>query len=394
MSLPRIENADVQNQRVFVRADFDLACDARGNISLPYALEKTADTIQGLLTRGASVVLGGHLGDPGNQRGENAGLEKVLDFLGKRLGVPLELVGKNEAFKSDKLKKAAPGEVFLLDNLLNFPGETKNSPDFATKLAEIADISVNDAFAASRYELASTLGIARFLPSFAGGNLYRDADAVQSLLSPDHKPLMLALGGVNLKGKTSLIKYLFQKQLHTLLIGGAIANTFLKSRAVPVGASAFEAEMQVDAFQIIEKAELSHVDLHLPLDYVVAERMEQNAKSKNAGKMDIPEQWQALDIGPKTLSLFEKSLKKAGSILWYGPLGAAEVPRFAKHSLGFARALAKSKARRVVLGQKTVRLLQEANMLDKVGHVCLSSESALKLLMNEPLPGLDALRKK
>ena len=391
VSLPRIDNANVTGKKVFIRTDFGAALDNRGEIAYPSLLKRALPTLELLLNRGASLIIGAHAGTPG-KASKNFSLEGLAELLKELLGRPVEFNKLQTSADLEKLGAISEGEVVLLENLLLHKGEEKNAKDFAGKLSSLADIYVNEAFEASSHNLASMVTLPGLIPSFAGLSLYKEFETYDSLFSRDHRPLVMVLGGIDLEGKVPFLKKII-KNLDNLLLGGGLVYTFLKSRAIPIGNSLFNAELQVDSFQIIEKAELEEVALSLPLDFAIAREFSRDAKSKVVAKMGIPDGWQGLDIGPKTLSQFEKVIKKAGTIFWYGPMGAVELDAFKKGSLGLAKAMSKSKARTIITGESTVAILEESGFGDKIDHVSRSSASVLKILEGRELPGIAALKK-
>lgn len=391
MSLPRIENADVTGKTVFIRTDLGQACNTRGEVIDVNRLQTSLPTLELLLNRGAGLIIASHIGRPENETSRKAGFQNLADILGARLGRPVRFHQGWEGRVREKIGNVEPGEIVLLDNLLQLPGEGKNEAALAERLSHLADIYVNDDFDGSQYKLASQVALPRKMESYAGLYLNREIEALESLLNGAPKPLLFILGGIGLARKIKLIRKLLADHPDHLLIGGGIAYTFLKSRAIPVGNSLIDSDLQVEAFQVIEKAELEGVDLQLPQDHVIAEQFSRDSKTKVVGKMNIPPAWVALDIGPRSIGAYEKLIKKAGTVFWYGPMGAVEMDRFSGASVALAKSLARSRARTFVTGQDGIRILNEAGVTGKIDHICHGTGTAVKLILGEAVPGIEAL---
>lgn len=385
MSLPRLENAQVTDRHVLVRTDFTAAVDSTsGQVPAESLLGFLKPTLELLLNRNAKIIIAAHCGEASAA----PSLEQVAPALSKMLGVDVNFVSK---LPTDGGSTRIGERVTLLENLLLQPGEAAGDKSFAKNLAALADLYVNDSFSACRHEYASIVHLPALLPSYAGLHLFKEMESLEALLNRNNKPLVLILGGVRLEHKLKLALR-FMEKIDGILIGGGLAYTFLKSRAVPVGSSFVEKELEVPAFQMIEKAELAETELVLPLDHVAAEQFSKDAKTKNVAQAAIPERWFALDIGSKTVSRFEKAIKKAGCVFWYGPLGAVEMEKFGKGTRAVATALAKSKAHTVAAGVDTVRAIHHAGLAEKFAHLSPDSGTALAFLMNGTLPGLQALK--
>jgi phosphoglycerate kinase len=382
MSLPRLENAQVTDRQVLVRTDFTAALDSAGQVTAGSLLEFLKPTLELLLNRGASVVIAAHSGQPGAA----PSLEHVAPALSELLGMEVQFI---RALPGEAGHRFA-GRVTLLENLLTHSGEIKGDKNFAKTLAGLADLYVNDSFGTCRHAYASIIHLPALLPSFTGLHLFKEKESLEALLSRNNKPFVLILGGVRLEQKLKLALRLLEK-IDTILVGGGLAYTFLKSRAVPVGSSFVEKELEVPAFQMIEKAELSETEMVLPLDHVVAEQFSRDSKSKTVAQNARPERWMGLDIGPKTSARFEKALKKAGCVLWYGPMGAIEIDKFSKGTQAIAAALAKSKAHTVAAGVDTVRAVHATGLADRFAHLSADSATAVEFLLTGTLPGLTAL---
>lgn len=389
MSLPNLENFDVKNKKVLVLTDLGLAEDSESSL----IIDSILPTIELLSSRGASIVIGSHIGDPKQANGKTKSLKNSTLLLEKALNKTIPLVEETPAQTGKRISELNSGDIIVLENLLRFRGELKKEVEFAKTVASWVDLFVNDAFDASQHHYATTTLLPKHVAQSAAGiNLFKEYHATMDLLSLSKKPLMLILGGVDVQAKMELIKNL-KKNLSYILIGGGLPYTFLKSRAIPTGNSLVEFSLQVDAFQLMEKAELNSVNFHLPSDHVVAEQLTQNASTKVVGKMDIPPSWKALDIGPKTVDAYAKLAKKAGSIFWYGPMGAVEIDKFAAGTQSLAKALGKLKSHIVIAGRSCTDAVLAGGELKNRPHFSTSSSATLRLLKGEEMPGIEALKK-
>lgn len=386
MALPRLESCDVKNKRVLLIADFK-SQDGRSADLLK--IDAVVPTIELLLNRGAAVLVGTHLGLQLNDETNRSILESIAARIEERTGQPPRILMDPFTSENQKqLRTQPPGTLVLLENLQNFPEESKGDEAFAKMLAGLAEVLVNDSFEACLAPYASTTKLPARIPACAGLALFREVDTFRNLFLANKKPFTMIVGGIALERKIKLIRKLIES-LDTVLIGGGIAYTFLKSRAVSIGNSLFEGDHQVDAFQTLERAEMAETTYQLPIDHIIADQFSRQAKTKKA--TTIPDHWQAMDLGPKTVSLYEKIIKKSGTVLWYGSLGVVEFEKFAKGSESVAQALKKTSARTIVTGDSSLKVLSRLNLTAHVDHVGLSSRAACEVLMGRPLPGLQAL---
>lgn len=383
MAFARIENADVADRRVLVRADFESAVDNSGRLVSEAPLKSVRATLEMLLARGAAPVLLAHAGRVEDPTSAKVSFGGLVEPLSKLLATPVQLAALDDA-------RAAPQSITLVENLLQYSGEAKNESSFGARLAALGDLYVNDAFGACRRELASLLRLPRLLPAFAGVAFHQEWSCLSSLLSRDRRPLVVVIGGMRLEKKIRLLTRIMEK-IDSVHVVGGLAATFLKSRALPVGSSFVERELEVPAFQLIEKSELAETELFLPADLIVAERFARDAKTRVVAANQIPERWTALDIGPKTVSRIEKAIKGAGAVLWMGPAGAIEFEAFQKGSRAIAQAMAKAKALRVAAGASTAASLSAWGFEGSLDLVSLDSEAVSEFLIGGSLPGLAAL---
>jgi len=394
-NLPRIENLNVEDKTVFLRVDWNvpLSKTESGVVTDNTRIERTIPTIELLSTRGAKVVLATHVGRPGGKSVPSLSTKNILDEARKTLNKEIKHCPEVHGKKYDSMVKGLDrGELLLIENVRFDPGEKKNDQALAKSWAKNCQIYINDAFGTAHRAHASTVAIASHLPSYAGFLLQKEVDILGNLLSKPQHPFVAIIGGAKISTKMEVLKNLLN-QVDLILIGGAMAYTFLKSRAVPIGNSMFEQDELVNAFQIIEKGELEKCDIMLPSDHVIANEFSQNAKSKIVGKMDIPEGHLGMDIGPKTIDLFEKEIKAAKTVFWNGPMGVFEFDKFAKGTISIAKAIAKSKAVSVVGGGDSVAALEKAGVGDKIDHISTGGGASLEFMEGKKLPGIQALLK-
>ncbi|PJZ58209.1 phosphoglycerate kinase [Leptospira barantonii] len=393
MDLPRLENVDLSGKRVFLRVDFNVPIE-NGKVTDKTRIEKTLPTIELLLKKGARVIIASHLGRPKGQVNPEFSMAPVVEVF-KGLVQANVLFSKtvigDEAVKLSKELKN--GEILVIENVRFHKEEEENEAGFSKKLAALADVYVNDAFGAAHRAHSSTEGIAHLLPAYAGLLMHKEIVELSALLSKPARPFVAIIGGSKVSSKIKVLNNLFDKVNH-LLIGGGMAYTFLKSRAIPVGNSLVEKEFEVQAFQLIEKAGVAGVDLQLPVDHIIADQFSEKAKTKSVDKMGILEGWMGMDIGSKTVSNYEKIIKNAGTILWNGPMGVFEMDKFAGGTMAIAKAIAKSKAKTVVGGGDSIAAINKAGVADKITHISTGGGASLEFMEGRKLPGVEALLKK
>ena len=392
MNLPRIENIDVKGKRVFLRVDFNVPLD-NGKVGDETRITKTLPTIELLLNRGAKLIVASHLGRPEGKVNPKYSMKPVQEAFAAILKKSVQFSEKIIGSEVEKLSHdLGDGEVLLLENLRFHKEEEENNADFAKKLSQLADLYINDAFGAAHRAHASAEGITHYLPSYAGTLMYREIEMLTGLITKPEKPFVAIIGGAKVSSKIKILNNLFNK-VDTMLIGGGMAYTFLKSRAVPVGSSLVEKEFESQAFQIIDKAAYENVDFQLPVDHVIADSFSEKGKIKTVDKMGIIDGWMGMDIGPKTISAYEKIIKSAGTILWNGPMGVFEMDKFANGTIQIAKAIAKSSAKSVVGGGDSLAAIAKAGVEDKITHISTGGGASLEFLEGKTLPGVAALLK-
>lgn len=386
-----IKDIDVANKRVFLRVDFNVPLDDNGLITDDTRIRVELPTIRYLLQHNAKVIICSHLGRPNGEKNPKYSLLPVAKYLVK------ELLGR-VFFVSDcigdeveaKAKLLRPGEVLLLENVRFYKEEENNDPVFAKKLANLADIYVDDAFGTAHRKHASNYGVASLLPNAVGFLMGKEINAIKSVIDNPERPLVAILGGAKVSDKITLLNHLAEK-CNTLLIGGGMAFTFLKALGVNVGNSLVDNEKIETAKQILETAKQNNVKVVLPVDYLCATEFSPNAKAKKF-KNSIADGYQGLDIGPKTVKLFLNEIKTAKSIIWNGPLGVFEFKNFSRGTIAVAKAVLKFKGKAVVGGGDSVSAIKKVGNTDKIYHVSSGGGASLKLMSGEKLPGVEVIQ--
>ncbi len=392
MNKQTISDIDVKGKRVIIRADFNVPLDKSGNITDDARIAKTIPTIKNLLERKAKVVLMSHLGRPKGKPEAEFSLAPVAKRLTELLKQPIELtpdcVGPEV---ESKVKNLKDGQALLLENLRFHKEEEKNDPAFSKQLASLADIYVNDAFGAAHRAHASTEGIAKHLPAVAGFLLAKEIEYFSKALENPDRPFVTILGGAKVSDKIKVIENLLSK-VDGLLIGGAMAYTFLKSQGLAIGKSKLD-EPGIDiAKQILAKAKQEKIEILLPVDHVVSQEISENAPTKVVD--EIPEGWMAVDIGPKTVQEFSKRLSASKMVIWNGPVGIFEMKPFANGTKQLADTLSKLKATTIIGGGDTAAAVKEFGYEEKMSHVSTGGGASLEFLEGIELPGVRALNNK
>lgn len=396
MNKKTIRDVNVEGKRVFVRCDFNVPLDENGKITDENRIQGALPTIKYLLDHGAKVVLASHLGRPKNGPEAKFSLKPVAERLNQLLGGKVTMA--NDVIGEDAQKKVAAlknGEAVLLENVRFHKEEEKNDPEFAKKLASFADIFVNDAFGTAHRAHASTEGISHFVKtSVAGFLIEKELEVMGGALADPKRPFVAILGGAKVSDKIGVINNLLEK-VDKLLIGGAMAYTFIVAKGGKVGMSKLEADKVDLAKELLEKAKAKGVELYLPVDTVIAQEFKADAESKVCETMAIPDGWEGLDIGPKTAELFAGVIKTAKTIIWNGPMGVFEFPKFAVGTKAVAQALADNpEAITIIGGGDSAAAIEQLGYADKVTHISTGGGASLEFLEGKVLPGIACLNDK
>lgn len=387
-----IKDVDVNGKKVFVRVDFNVPMDENQNITNDKRIRATLPTLNYLLEHNAAVILACHVGRPKGKRVPELSVKPIV----KRLS---ELLGKEVKYASDCVGAPAqeaaaalkPGEVLLLENLRYHNEETKNDPEFAKQLASLADIAVDDAFGVSHRAHASNAGIAKYVKVYAGFLIEKEIEFIGTALSNPQRPFVAIIGGAKVSDKIGVISNLLEKA-DAVVIGGGMANTFLKAEGKNVGASLVEDEKLPLAKELLAKAAEKGVKVFLPAEVVVADKFAADAAHKTVSTDAVPEGWMILDN--KFAPECEKALEDAKTIVWNGPMGVFEFDAFAKGTEDIAKAVAESKGTSIVGGGDSIAALKKTGLSDKISHISTGGGATLEFLEGKPMPGIEAIADK
>ena len=385
-----VRDINLQGERVLLRADLNVPL-ADGAVADDTRIRESLPTIQYLVAGGASVLVCSHLGRPKGERNPDLSLAPVAERLAGLLGRPVafaeDCIGPPAVEVAQGL---AAGDVALLENLRFHPEEEANDRVFAATLGTLATVYVNDAFGAAHRAHASTVGVPSLLPGVAGLLLEKEVRYLGSLVADPPRPFAAIVGGAKVSTKIAAIDHLLPK-LDRLLVGGGMANTFLKAKGVDVGASLVEDDLVDMARDILARAEAAGVTVSLPEDAVVAARLAPDAEADTVPIDAFPPDRMILDVGPATLASFEAALAGAAAVVWNGPLGVFEIEQFASGSFGLARALADLDATTVVGGGETAAVVARSGLAERFTHVSTGGGASLEMLEGRELPGVAAL---
>lgn len=384
-----IRDIDVNGKRIVMRVDYNVPRDENGEPTDLTRINGTLPTLHYLLKRGARVVLMSHLGRPKGQRNLKYSLANLTPYLARLLDVKVEFCDDCIGPKAEEMAAALqPGQVLLLENLRFYAEEEANDKEFAAKLAKLGEIYVNDAFGTVHRAHASIAAITEFLPAVSGLLLEKDLVMMSKILGAGYRPCVAVMGGAKVSDKIGVIKNLLPK-IDRLLIGGAMANTFLHALGHNMGAS----KLSEDDVALVH--ELLAVDVEkkivLPEDFVVADSFANDAKRQNVSIDAVPEGWMALDMGEKTIQTYSAIIRHAGAVIWNGPMGVFEMPNFAKGTEAVALACAKSQGATIVGGGDSLAAIDQVGVNYMITHVSTGGGSTLEYLEGRRLPGVDVL---
>jgi phosphoglycerate kinase len=385
-----ITDIDVKGKRILVRVDYNVPIKD-DKVTDDTRIVAAMPTVEYLLAHGAAVILFSHLGRPKGGPDPKYSMKPVAAHLSGLIGKPVAFADDCVGPVAEAAAKALkPGEILVLENTRFHPEEEKNDPELAKKMASLADIYVNDAFGSAHRAHASTEGVAHYLPAVAGFLMEKEIQYLgQAIANPKH-PFIAILGGAKISDKIGVIRNLLTKA-DQILIGGGMANTFLKAKGYQVGDSLCEEEALDTARQLLQSGA---TQLQLPVDVVIADRFDAEAEKKIIAVGSVPDGWRILDIGPETVANFGKILAEAGTIVWNGPMGVFEFPRFAEGTIGVAKAVASSKAVSIIGGGDSVAAINQAGLAGQITHISTGGGASLEMLEGLDLPGLVALQDK
>lgn len=383
-----IRDADLTGKRVLMRVDFNVPMDDEGHITDDARIVAALPSIKYILNQGGQLILMSHLGRPKGKRNGKLSLRPVAMHLEKLLDEPVKMaedcIGPAVHEALDHLNS---GQVLMLENVRFYPEEEKNDPSFAESLAMLADIYVNDAFGTAHRAHASTAGVADFLPTYAGFLVEKEVQMLRQVLENPESPKIAIMGGAKIKDKLGLVKN-FLNKMDVLLLGGGMANTFIKAAGIDIGASLYEPELIDQAREILQTAADQKKEIILPVDVVVAAEIADGAEGQIVNVHEVPEDKMIVDIGPETVALFNKKIANAQTIIWNGPLGVYEQAAFARGTQEVANAIAKSQAVSVIGGGDSAAAIHDLGLEKEVTHISTGGGASLEFLEGIELPGI------
>jgi len=389
-----IDEVDVKGKTVFIRVDFNVPLDQNFNITDDTRIRAVLPTIHYCLEGEAKVILASHMGRPKGKRMEEFSLAPVARRLAYRLHKKVTLAPDCLGPEVERLKaEMKAGDVLLLENLRFYPGEEQNDPKFAKELMKDVDIYVDDAFAVAHRAHASVEAVTRYAPICVAGFLMRDeVHYFHRAMEDPARPLAALIGGAKISSKLTALKNML-KNVDKLIVGGAMANTFLKAKGYEVGQSLVEDSLLEAAGDIMAAAQKKKVKFYLPVDCVIADKLARSAETKITPVQEVPKDWLIVDIGPATVTLFGEALQNAKTIIWNGPMGAFEYDAFSRGTMAMVQKVADSYALTIVGGGDTDVALHKAGEYQKFSYVSTGGGAFIELLEGKKLPGITALEK-
>lgn len=394
MNKKTVKDVDVKGKRVFCRVDFNVPMKD-GQVTDETRIRAALPTIQYLVDQGAKVLLASHLGRPKGQAVEELRLTPVAKRLSELLGKDVKKTDEayGESVKSE-IDSMNEGDVLLLENVRFYPGEEKNDPELAKAFAELADVYVNDAFGAAHRAHASTEGIAKHIPAVSGFLMEKELDVLGKALSKPERPFTAIIGGAKVKDKIGVIDNLLEK-VDNLIIGGGLAYTFVKAQGHEIGKSLLEEDKVELAKSFMEKAKAKGVNFYMPVDAIVADDFSADANTKVVAIEEIPADWEALDIGPKTAETYRDVIQKSKLVIWNGPMGVFEIDKFAQGTKAVAQALADANdTYSVIGGGDSAAAVEKFGLAEKMSHISTGGGASLEFMEGKELPGVVALNDK
>ena len=394
MNKKTIKDIDLKGKKVLVRCDFNVPMDENKNITDNTRIVAALPTIKYLLENNCAVILCSHLGRPKGEFKPEFSLAPVAKELSKLLDKEVimakDVVGEDA---NKKAKELQAGQVMLLENVRYHREETDNDPEFAKKLADMAEIYVNDAFGAAHRAHASTAGVAQYLPAVSGFLIEKELKFLGNALNNPERPFVAILGGAKVSDKIGVIDSLLEK-VDTLIIGGGMAYTFFKAQGYEVGNSICELDKLDLAKEAMAKAKEKGVKLMLPVDTKIGKEFKPDTESKTVAWTEIPEGWEGFDIGAKSIEMFTEEIKKAKTVVWNGPLGLFEFDQFAIGTNAIAKTLSEIDATTIIGGGDSAAAVKKAGLQEKMTHISTGGGASLEFLEGKKLPGIECLQDK
>lgn len=391
MNKKTIRDIDLKGKKVFVRCDFNVPMNEEREITDNTRIVAALPTIKYLLEQKCKIILASHLGRPKGEVKQEYSLAPVAKelsrLLNKEVIMAKDVIGPDATEKAKNLKE---GEILLLENVRFHREETDNDPEFSKKLAEMAEIFVNDAFGTAHRAHSSTTGIANYLPAVSGFLIEKELKFLGDALNNPERPFVAILGGAKVSDKIGVIDSLLEK-VDTLIIGGGMAYTFFKAQGYEVGKSLCELDKLELAKELMEKAKTKGVKLMLPVDTKIGKEFKEDTESKTVKYTEIPADWEGFDIGKETIKMFTEELKKAKTVVWNGPLGLFEFPQFAIGTNAIAKVLSEIDATTIIGGGDSAAAVEKAGLADKMTHISTGGGASLEFLEGKKLPGIEAL---
>ena len=388
-----VEDLEVAGKRVLVRCDFNVKME-NGVITSDKRIVASLPTIKYLIDNGAKVILCSHLGRPKGEFKPEFSLAPVAarlaELLGKEVKMATDVVGESAQALAASLND---GDVMLIENVRFHKEETKKDPEFSKKLADLAELYVNDAFGSAHRAHSSTTGVADYLPAACGYLIQKEIEFIGGALANPKRPLVAILGGAKVSDKIGVITNLLDK-CDTIIIGGGMAYTFMKALGYEIGTSLLEADRVEDAKMMMETAKAKGVKFLIPVDNKVGKEYAPDTEAMVINSDFIPEGWMGLDIGPKTQALFAEAVKGSGTVIWNGPMGVSEWENFASGTIAVATAVAESGAISIIGGGDSAAAVQKLGFADKMSHISTGGGASLEFLEGKELPGIAALNDK
>ena len=391
MNKKTIRDIDLKGKKVFVRCDFNVPMNEEREITDNTRIVAALPTIKYLLEQKCKIILASHLGRPKGEVKPEYSLAPVAKelsrLLNKEVIMAKDVIGPDATEKAKNLKE---GEILLLENVRFHREETDNDPEFSKKLAEMAEIFVNDAFGTAHRAHSSTTGIANYLPAVSGFLIEKELKFLGDALNNPERPFVAILGGAKVSDKIGVIDSLLEK-VDTLIIGGGMAYTFFKAQGYEVGNSLCELDKLDLARELMEKAKTKGVKLMLPVDTKVGKEFKVDTESKTVKYTEIPADWEGFDIGEETIKMFSDEIRKAKTVVWNGPLGLFEFPQFAIGTNAIAKVLSEIDATTIIGGGDSAAAVEKAGLADKMTHISTGGGASLEFLEGKKLPGIEAL---